>query len=413
LAVAESAPPVRVTEAVGSFPPGRVGLEQVPELTARPDVGERVSLSEKGSVLVYPKVEMRWDANENLYVDTFISLTNDYEAPVELLLYFVREECTHVDVHTDLTRNQPAYWAASTGLPGPDGAVLPPFGTLGNAILDAATGEFYLRGYLLVIAVNAQGEQIRWNHLLGEATITNYRDGTAWAYSAYAFATKIAPHGGVVGTPGVIEIGTHYDTAFDQLLLDFYAPGSGAFLGGTASAVFSVVDTDLTLMILQQDLRLLTEGPFRTLVMFETWDENETGLTGDAYCFQKWCSMLLSVLGGHFATLQTDRGYSRLDAISDESCDVWVQPFPGQPPVLEVASIDTPLLGVQVKLIDWFDLNGMVVDHSAAGGALRGFGTQPTTIQFDVTGGGGGEKAGGGDPAPQLPVLFGEPVERR
>jgi hypothetical protein len=321
-------------------------------------------------------------------------------------MYFVREICTDIDVHTTLTRNQPAYWAASTGQPGPSGNNVPVFGTLANdAIMDMATGEYYLRGFIVVIATNAQGEQIRWNHLFGEATIVNYRDGTAWEYNAYAFYTNFVDQGLVVGVPGEINLdGVQYDDPFDQLLFDFFAPGSGAFLGGANTPVVSsAVDTDLTLMILNLDLTLLgkpipgynTPGPYRTLAVFETWDENETGLTGDNYCFQKWDSFLLSLFGGHFTTMQTDRGYSRIDAVEDVSCDVWEQQFPGQPPVIVTESIDTPLLGVAVKMIDWFDQNGQVLAQSAAGTALRGFGTQDAVIYFDVTGGGGGEKAGG------------------
>lgn len=356
---------------------------------------ERATLSEKGSVLIFPKVEIRWDANENLYMDTFISLTNDFESDVEVTMYFVREICTDIDVHTALTRNQPAYWSAATGFPGPDDNNVPVFGTLADAIEDP-NGEYYLRGYIVVFAVNNQGEQIRWNHLFGEATCINYRDGSAWEYNAYAFKALQGDNGVEVGTPGEIMLDDNYfSIGFNKLLFDFYAPGSHAFLGGENTAIVdSAVDTDLTLMILEQDLRLNTEGPFRTLVVFETWDENETGLTGDTLCFQKWTSFLLSQFGGHFMTMQTDRGYSRLDAVQHGDCDVMELDDDGEP-MVAVPSIDTPLLGVAVKLIDFFNANDQIQANGAAGGALRGSGTQAASFYFDVSGGGSEEKDAG------------------
>ena len=58
-----------------------------PTLTGVP--AERVSASIKGSLLVYPKVEIRWDADGNVTQDTFITLLNDSPSDVAVQLYFV------------------------------------------------------------------------------------------------------------------------------------------------------------------------------------------------------------------------------------------------------------------------------------------------------------------------------------
>ncbi|MBU0717593.1 MAG: hypothetical protein KJ749_05030, partial [Planctomycetes bacterium] len=50
---------------------------------------DRVSASEKGSLLVYPKVEVRWDPLGNVIQDTFIDITNDYPQDVYVQMYFV------------------------------------------------------------------------------------------------------------------------------------------------------------------------------------------------------------------------------------------------------------------------------------------------------------------------------------
>ena len=44
---------------------------------------------EKGSVLIFPKVEIRWDWCGNVIQDTFIDLTNDYPGDVLVQMYFV------------------------------------------------------------------------------------------------------------------------------------------------------------------------------------------------------------------------------------------------------------------------------------------------------------------------------------
>jgi hypothetical protein len=51
--------------------------------------GDRVSGTEKGSVLIFSKVELRWDGAGNLIQDTFIDLTNDLGESVQIKLYFI------------------------------------------------------------------------------------------------------------------------------------------------------------------------------------------------------------------------------------------------------------------------------------------------------------------------------------
>ncbi|MCB9850982.1 MAG: hypothetical protein H6817_09805 [Phycisphaerales bacterium] len=51
---------------------------------------DRGSASEKGSLLIFPKVELRWNAlGDTLIQDTFIDLTNDYPGDVHVQMYFI------------------------------------------------------------------------------------------------------------------------------------------------------------------------------------------------------------------------------------------------------------------------------------------------------------------------------------
>jgi len=89
------------------------------------DVG---TASDKGSVLYFSDVEIRW-AGTNLVQDTLISLTNDYPQAVKVQLYFVNGDepgldpgCPQenpgwnfYDNEIQLTANQPIIWSAATG----------------------------------------------------------------------------------------------------------------------------------------------------------------------------------------------------------------------------------------------------------------------------------------------------------
>ena len=86
--------------------------------------------TDKGSLFVIPRIEIRWDAAGNLIGDTFIHLTNDYPQDVLVQMWFVNGDpegvdqygCFHpgwnfVDVLIGLTRDQPVWWSALSGQP--------------------------------------------------------------------------------------------------------------------------------------------------------------------------------------------------------------------------------------------------------------------------------------------------------
>jgi hypothetical protein len=298
-------------------------------------------------------------------------LNNDYNGDVFIQMYFVNENCTKVDNNFLLTHNQPVYWAASTG----DPKGVSPWGVLGDPIPDPeGTGDMILRGYILAWAVDATGAQIRWNHLYGTATIVQYQYETAWEYNAYAFPVIVAANGtpaqgAQVGTPGTLLLnGVQYASGFQYLLLDFFASGSLAFSGDRRIVTN---DTDLTLMIVSNDLRQETTGPFTTKAVFQIWNGDEVGFSGMEFCFTKFNEELLSHRGGHFlvGNLQTAKGRARINGQkSDTVCGV------------ESHSDAYSLLGVQSKVL--YFVPGMA--KALAGGNLFGSGFMNATIQYDM-----------------------------
>jgi hypothetical protein len=342
---------------------------------------DRVSTTEKGSVLVYPKVELRWDAAGNLVQDTFISITNDFSDDVDVKMYFVALEagttCRWVDNDITLTENQPAYWSVATGTPGPDGDAVSPFEAITPRYpAPDGSGDQILQGFVVAFAVgqrpidpNDGGDlveaQIRFNHLFGEATIVNYAEGSAYQYAAYAFRALIGEDYDPVGTAGMLMFdGNDYASAFNRLLFNFYASGAQALSVGTTVAT---VDTELTLLPLTLDVRQDANQPAYVKAKFDIWNANEIGFSGQEYCMLCWSSVLLSAEAGHFlaGNLQTANGYARIDGQASTVC-----------PLPRAAA---PLLGVATTII-----SADTGDTAYAARALPGSGSEAGYLYYDV-----------------------------
>jgi hypothetical protein len=429
----------------------------VPDECEAANPPDRVSGTEKGSVLIFSKVEIRWDAAGNVVQDTFLDITNDWAQPVGVQMYFVNgdppldadgTERAHpgwnsVNVKVGLTGNQPAYWSALTGQPGPGGAGVSPFTILdpspdplaqGRPAPDGS-GERVLRGFVYAWACDLGGCQVAFDHLKGDAILVNYGGGYAWEYNAWAFQAvglvgdePVPPFVQVGAVCGEINLdGTDYVAPYSMLLLDFYAsPGAGAPVG-----------TDLTLHPVDIDLRQDNVGPLTTKATFVIWNENETQFTGLHRCITCWDQALLSQYveaGNHFliGNLQTDKGKAQIDGLVSTLCSsncCIARPAGGgnnpgcasvdcQELVCQVMpaccttawdetcvsiavdlcdecdglNLPAPLLGVQAKL----------GGNLAAGGNLVGMGTEPTGIFYDpVPGGPGPPPSIGAAPAPR------------
>ena len=328
------------------------------ECTSTITIGEapRTDASVKGSLLVYPKVELRWDANGNLTQDTFISLTNDFEADVNVQLYFVNGDAAtnavtvgspptvvepahngwnRVDCQVGLTADESTHFSVLTGQPAgcQPFTVLDPGTPPGRPDPEAIDGSRMLRGFILAWAVNQDGEEIRWNHLTGLGTIVDHAIGDAWEYRPYAFSSRCGVNGAEPADctmfddndvcctaeviPGNLDLDAfQYDLSVDRLLLDFFASGSEAF----SSDRIVTQDTDITLLPLEIDLRQDGAGPFSTKAKFDIWNQNETRFSGTERCIRCWDQVLLSSFASpnHFliSNLQTNKGKARIDGIS-------------------------------------------------------------------------------------------------
>ncbi|MCB9850761.1 MAG: hypothetical protein H6817_08655 [Phycisphaerales bacterium] len=396
----------------------------------------RFSASEKGSLLVYSKVDIRWDAAGRLIQDTFIDIANDYPADVCVQMYYINGDepldaittnsvvlerahpgWNNVDVQICLTSHQPMYWSAATGQPAgiPSFTILDPGNPPGRPV--PGTTDRMLRGYIVAFAVNSIGEEIRWNHLKGDAAIVDYRDAAAWEYPAWSTRAINTANGSATGTPGTLNLdGTEYCPPYETLLLDFYAIGSSAFSKDTMPVT---MDTDLTLYPVSVDLRQETEGPVTTKASFTIWNMNEVKFTGLDQCITCWDQRLLSEYGipNHFFrnNLQTQKGKARIDGLASQLCDFDYDPgdvctqnalaggtLSGADPNCDprdVLSTKEALLGVAAKWITFYP-NTASENFETAGMNLIGMGKENAVIYVDLL----------GDTPPERPVRPAQPI---
>ena len=378
----------------------------------------RVSATQKGSLLIYPKIEMRWNEAGVLVQDTFFTITNDFPEDVDVQFYFVNGDAptfavwagdppqliershpgwNSVDCQLAVTREQPAFMSAATGLPvgcQPWPSSLDPGDPPGRPDPENP-GARYLRGFVIAFAVDPINDlEITHNHLAGSATLVNYAMTSAWEYNAYAFQRVMEDVPGAIFVPdGILGICGEYECGFGMLLFDFYASGSLALsMGG----MLAQVDTDLTLMPITQDVRQDSCGPVITKAKFDIWNMNETRFSGTERCITCWNQTLLSKyvrLANHFLrdNLQTDKGKARIDGMASTVCD----DHPDCPNLAGgtgdqvIARICPPegcseyasLLGVAAKRIVFASSTALGIGQSGIN--LVGMGTESGMILYD------------------------------
>lgn len=405
---------------------------------------QRLSTVKKGSLLVFPGIELRWAASAVaggggdpvLTQDTILTLVNDFTRDVKVKLYFVNGDAptaaiyaddletilverahrgwNQVDCAIDLTANESTYLVMSNGVGGCQRfSILDPGTPPGRPNVDPEGGRI-LRGFVIAFAVDADQNEISYNHLSGHADIIDYELRSAWEYQAYAFQA-INPSTGTWtdGTPGELSLdGVEYDYAFNTLLFDFFAVGSTAY---STDDVTVMLDTDLTLMPMDIDLRQDSCGPVTTKAHFDIWNANEDFRSGTTRCITCWDQTLLSAYGvdNNFilADLGTDKGKARIDGVESFECDnLFVPPTlddailqwllqndrvcemdfnvaGGSPQPIDCCSYtindsqSSALLGVAAKILSF---SGAATGKTWAGMNLVGAGQQRGQILFDV-----------------------------
>ena len=363
---------------------------------------QRLTTSAKGSLLIFSKVEIKWNADgSQVLQDTFLNLTNDFPDAVAVQAYFINGDISRQEVRDEsgqviqeaepgwntadclftLTGDQPHAWSAANG-----SDKCQPFTVLdtdGPGRPDPETGGAtrVLRGFVIMWAVKFNQdkgvwEEIQWNHLQGSGVLVNYDRGTAWEYNAWAAQARCGVGGDPVldcvsrdanGTccesgvfPGELALdGFAYDVGFDSLLLDFYGSGSTALSGGGRTVN---LDTDLTIHAATVDLRQDGTGPLLTKVDADVWNESENKFSGARRCICCWDQTLASnwsqtsAVPNYFmrTVLGTDKGKARLQAGDSIECDYSQScglPPPTRVCIAPAAALRDSRIGGQVRLV--------------------------------------------------------------
>ncbi len=355
----------------------------------------------KGSLLYFPNVEIKWNAQSEITQTTVIELSNDYPGEVYVLMYFVNgdpplaavttfggiiEERAHdgwnfVDNQILLTQHEPTFWDVATGQP--KGVV--PFGNLdpgipqfplpGRPDPDVPGGRM-LRGFIVAWAVTIDGHEITWNHLRGNAMIMNFAEQSAWQYDAAAFRAL-----GVEGQPTVDECGANsgrlkldgfeYQTGYERLMMEFITPGTALSSGVRG---LQLIDTDLTIMPMTLDFRATSQNPGNvpttTWVRFDIWNQNEIRFSGTSTCVSCWHQAPIGSYPqpNHFRrdNIQTDVGKARMTGLWNPACG-------------ETAR-DAAILGVAARMLEF---PGIENRKAMAGSPLIGIGDLEASIHFD------------------------------
>jgi hypothetical protein len=236
--------------------------------SAKPNVADT---TQKGSLLVFPKIAVFPGSDGDASVETYIFIGNDQVTPTWVKCYWMDNNQSVEDFHFFVTANQPVVFSAGEG-----NYQLVPFS-------DNASGS------LVCWAQDAADQNPQaFNHLYGHAMI---QQGSSFVfYNAYSFALRGAPP--VYPNSGTLLLdGSVYDACPKYLITNFIAePRVGP--GGDPLSL----RPDLTLWPCRQDLRQ-DRIPTCTKAKFDIWNHDEVKFTGAYQCFKCFFEGFLAEIG--------------------------------------------------------------------------------------------------------------------
>ena len=326
--------------------------------------------SQKGSLLIFPRIDTTVDFSIHAQRDTIIRISNDYPRDTRIKCYWVNRDQTIQDFEFTLTSTQPIWFRASDGL---GSGTYSGQRTTNNALNVPPFFENSV-GELKCWAINAAGtDQIAWNHLYGTAMVIDYVAHTAYEYNSFNFIVRPPGYaiGDTVPPQGDLKLSAkaqEYDACPKYLLFNFFTYDNTGFnqigLNGEATAV-NFGRTNLTLVPCHQDLRQ-DRVPTCTKAKFDIWNENEVKFTGAYQCLKCFFEGYLSEtkrpggFGGSKFTwlgLHTTQGRLRVQGIASTVCqNVFTTEGPDGQPVDQCwndptdtqyhGQVTTPLLGM-------------------------------------------------------------------
>lgn len=352
------------------------------------------STSQKGSLLIFPRVEALTSSNSetSFASDTLISITNDAPISVNVQCVWGTTEGSpynraggnaaansnaaqsRINIRNNhymgfsfvLTKNQPAiFWAGDLSTATNGQYRLSSFAGISPTINVPPFTEFQdgtqaTAGQLKCWAVNRSGEkEIHHNHLTGKATVvrflptTDTGTGQAYDYNAWVFQahhydkTQAFPSNSIhytskpLPTPGELNLdGKEYDQCPSAL--------AGQFIPTRHSVAQGINKTALNFVNCHQDLTQ-DANAYITNLTYSVWNANETKYTGASECMGAWYESDLGRAFPHFTykSLKTNSAYFRVQSTKSALCNQGSQKQRPESDV-EVSGI----VGIQVNEVE-------------------------------------------------------------
>jgi hypothetical protein len=244
-----------------------------------PSSAQVTSVSKRGSLLIYPKINTFTSSERN--VDTIVTIANDAASASWVKCYWMDSTQAAWDFEFKLTANMPAWFSAKTGVGSVD---VSEFG-------DNKTGELKCWAVDIDPPAPAVSEvAVKFNFLYGSAIIIESLPHTAaFEYQAWAFAVNTAQ---AFSTAGPLNLnGAEYDNCPGYLVYNFFSADEES-----TEPLFTADGSVLSLSPCQQDLRQ-DKTPVCTKAKFDIWNENEAKLTGAYQCVKCWFESELDEIG--------------------------------------------------------------------------------------------------------------------
>lgn len=347
---------------------------------------DRANVSQKGSLLVFPKIDVTEGRN------TVIRIQNDYSKNVYLKCYWKNGTKFHRDFEFQLTKFQPIWFEARGGT-GSNGGVSPfPSQEQNDAYIETIKySDIQLPqnakqvGELKCWAVGSNGnDEIRWNHLAGSATVYDVNLGTAYEYNAESFRCLTGGNGApcVKRHVGRLDLdGKEYDYCPKKLIGHFTPVGARFDNMGQDDWDLRTRNNDLTVATCNQDFR--QDGIFHfTKLKFNVWNEHETKFTGAHQCIDSWYETYLEDIqnnGANFSyqTLKTTDARFKVRGMPSSVCDR-EEFHKDRKKYPAIKTEDAGLVGILSRLIQFGE-----GDYAVAGSNLHGLGLKSGFVAYD------------------------------
>jgi hypothetical protein len=233
--------------------------------------------TQKGSLLIFPDIDVR-DG-----VTTIVRLANDGSLGVDVKCIWMDGNKNRTDFIITLTKNQAIWFDAKTGEGTYKVNKFPAVnaGGFDNPFLPGGAGA-YGAGLLVCFAVDEGAmNQIKWNHIVGTATVMNPGAGWAYEYTAYAFFVPTGLDQDPVGVAGTLNLnGVEYDSCPLYQLGEFHP--AGAVIAGATITRNRLAIAGCTLNLNQDWI------PVWTKLQFDVWNSDEIKFTGAYECSDSW-----------------------------------------------------------------------------------------------------------------------------